>query len=183
MAARGKPAFPRGLVDELRQTHRRDVQRSVLLGRVAVTDQLVAVFGRKDYQQWKVLERMARDLDMPIDVAGMPTVREPDGLAMSSRNRYLSAEQRVRALGIARGLRAAHAAFARGERSAETLGSLVRAEIAPAFDTIDYVDLADPETLEPAPPTVGARALITVAARIGATRLIDNTVLGEDTAP
>ena len=143
----------------------------------------VACFGRKDYQQWKVLERMARDLDMPIDVVGMPTVREADGLAMSSRNRYLSEEQRGRALGIARGLRAAHAAFAAGERNRDRLGSRVRAEIVSAFDAIDYVDVADPETLEPAPDSIDGRALISVAARIGSTRLIDNTVLGEDEPP
>lgn len=143
----------------------------------------VACFGRKDYQQWKVLDRMARDLDMPVDVVGMPTVREPDGLAMSSRNRYLSAEERGRALGIARGLRAAHEAFTAGERNGERLVSLVRAEIVPAFDVVEYVDIANPETLEPAPASVGARALISVAARIGATRLIDNHVLGEDEPP
>jgi pantoate--beta-alanine ligase len=144
----------------------------------------VAVFGRKDYQQWKTIARMARDLDMPIDVAALPTIREADGLAMSSRNRYLSPPERERALGIARGLRAAHAAFERGVRDPAALAALARDEIAPRFDSIDYVDIADPETLEPFEArTVGDRALIAVAARIGATRLIDNTVLGEDRAP
>lgn len=147
----------------------------------------VAVFGRKDYQQWCVLRRMVRDLDMPIDVIGMPTVRDPDGLALSSRNRYLSPEERTRALAISTGLRDAHAAFASGERDLEALRARVFAPIAGAFDSIDYVELADPDTLEaletgslgPGRP----RVLITVAARIGATRLIDNTVLGEDEPP
>ncbi|UJR85829.1 pantoate--beta-alanine ligase [Sandaracinus amylolyticus] len=143
----------------------------------------VACFGRKDYQQWKVIERMARDLDMPIDVASMPTVRESDGLAMSSRNRYLSPEERERALGIARGLRAAHAAYGAGERDAAKIAEMVRAEITPRFDSIDYVDVADADTLEPFTRPIEGRAVITVAAKIGKTRLIDNTVLGEDTSP
>lgn len=145
----------------------------------------VACFGRKDYQQWKVIERMARDLDMPVDVVGMPTVREQDGLALSSRNRYLSAEERARALGISRGLRAAHRAFESGERDVARIAALVRAEIEPRFDSIDYVDVADAETLERLTSAIAQRAVITVAARIGATRLIDNTVLGQngDAAP
>ncbi|MDQ3036390.1 MAG: pantoate--beta-alanine ligase [Myxococcota bacterium] len=143
----------------------------------------VAAFGRKDYQQWKVIERMARDLDMPIEVVGMPTVREHDGLAKSSRNRYLSDDERARALGIARGLRAAHVAFDGGERDPARIAALVRGSIEACSDAIDYVDVADPETLEPFDAALGDRAVITVAARIGATRLIDNTVLGEDRAP
>src|SRR5262249_49656870 len=105
----------------------------------------VAVFGRKDYQQWKVISRMARDLDLPVEIAAMPTVREEGGLALSSRNRYLSPEERQRALGIARGIRAAMTAFDEGERKAASLVALARAEIEPAFDTIDYVAIADPE--------------------------------------
>ena len=143
----------------------------------------VACFGRKDYQQWRTIERMARDLDMPIDVVGMPTVREPDGLAMSSRNRYLTSDQRERALGIARGLRAAHRAFAGGVRDPGALAGLVESELRPRFDAIDYVEVADPDTLEPFAGPAGARALVAVAAKIGATRLIDNTVLGEDESP
>jgi pantoate--beta-alanine ligase len=140
----------------------------------------IACFGRKDYQQWKVIERMARDLDMPIDVVGIPTMREPDGLAMSSRNRYLAPDERERALGIVRGLRNAHTAFANGERDVATLTSLVRAEMERSGFEIDYVDFADPETLLPVASQAQERAVITVAARLGATRLIDNTVLGED---
>ena len=141
----------------------------------------VAVFGRKDYQQWKVLERMVRDLDMPIEMHGMATVREADGLAMSSRNRYLSAEERERALAISRGIGAARAAFSGGERDASKLEALARAEIAPRFDSIDYVAVAHPETLHAFEGgRTGDRALFAVAAKIGATRLIDNAVLGEE---
>lgn len=142
----------------------------------------VAVFGRKDYQQWKVIARMTRDLDLPVDIAAMPTVREPDGLALSSRNRYLSEEERQRALGIARGIRAAMHAFDEGERKPASLVALARAEIAPAFDSIDYVAIADAETLQPL-DRVEDRALLAVAAKIGKTRLIDNVVLGEDRMP
>jgi pantoate--beta-alanine ligase len=124
----------------------------------------VAAFGRKDYQQWRAIERMALDLDMPIEVVGMPIVREEGGLAMSSRNRYLGAEERERALGIARGLRAAHGAYARGERDARKLVEIVEGEVRPRFDSIDYVAAVDPETLE---DPRGERIAILVAARIG----------------
>lgn len=143
----------------------------------------IAIFGRKDYQQWKVLERMARDLAIPVEVVGERTVREPDGLALSSRNRYLSADERTRALAISRGLRRASQAFQSGERRATALVELARAEIAPAFDRIDYVALADPETLRPIEGDCGPRALLAVAAHLGKTRLIDNMVLGEDDGP
>lgn len=136
----------------------------------------VAVFGRKDYQQWKTIARMTRDLDMPVEVVGLRTVREPDGLALSSRNRYLSADERTGALAIARGLRAANEAYARGERNAAALEALARAPIEAAFDSIDYVAARDPETLAEGTD----RFVVVVAARLGKTRLIDNAVLGDD---
>jgi pantoate--beta-alanine ligase len=140
----------------------------------------VAVFGRKDYQQWRVLETMARDLDMPVEIVGCPTVREPDGLAMSSRNRYLNAEERERALAIYRGLCAADSAFRAGERDPQRLEAIVREPVAAGFDSIDYAVVCDAQTLEPCPSPVAANPVVLVAARIGATRLIDNAVLGED---
>lgn len=145
----------------------------------------VAVFGKKDYQQLQVIRRMTRDLLFPIEIVGVPTVREPDGLARSSRNAYLDPAQRRAALSIARGLRAAARAFASGERDADRLAELARTPIAPEASSIDYVAVADPDTLEPAPAgaRAGDRALLAVAARFGATRLIDNVVLGEDPAP
>jgi pantoate--beta-alanine ligase len=142
----------------------------------------VAVFGRKDYQQWRVLDRMARDLDMPIEVVGMPTVREADGLALSSRNRYLDDAARARALAIARGLRSASDAFAEGERDPRALEALVRAPIEAAFDRIDYVEARHPESLE-ALEGASEDIVVLVAAHLGTTRLIDNCVLGRDPRP
>ncbi|MFW5925790.1 MAG: pantoate--beta-alanine ligase [Myxococcota bacterium] len=143
-----------------------------------------AVFGRKDYQQWKVIDRMARDLFIPVDIVGMPTVREPDGLALSSRNRYLEPDQRERALGLVRGLRAAAGAWARGERDPDLLRRLARAPVEAAFDRVDYVDVADPETLAPLRgPSATDRAVVLMAAHLGTTRLIDNLVLGEEPIP
>jgi pantoate--beta-alanine ligase len=125
---------------------------------------------------------MAEDLDMPIEVLGCAIVREPDGLALSSRNRYLSASERERALGIVSGLRHAYDAWLAGERKPETLRSLVTERVQSSFDRVDYVAAVDPETLvtSKGPPT---RLLIAVAAHMGTTRLIDNVVLGEDPRP
>lgn len=144
-----------------------------------------AVFGKKDFQQLAVIRRMTRDLFFPVEVVGYPTVREPDGLAMSSRNAYLSPDDRARALGVPRGLAAAAAAFARGERRAGPLRSLALAEIEPIARSIDYVTLADADAITPLSDDarVPDRALLAVACRIGETRLIDNVVLGEDPPP
>ncbi|MFO0549832.1 MAG: pantoate--beta-alanine ligase [Polyangiaceae bacterium] len=144
-----------------------------------------AFFGRKDYQQLRVIERMRRDLFMPIEIVSVPTVREPDGLALSSRNRYLSTADRQRALAVPRSLSLAHAAFARGERRARVLEETCRAHLAAGVDSIDYATLADADSVVPFDPeaTVGERAVLAVAVRVGGTRLIDNVVLGEDRAP
>jgi pantoate--beta-alanine ligase len=151
----------------------------------ALVGPAVAVFGRKDYQQWRVLNRMVNDLFMPIEMVGARTVREADGLALSSRNRYLSPEDRGRALALARGLSAAVRAFEAGERSAGALRTAVRAEVDPAATSVDYVEVADADAVTPFTDDarIGERALVAIAARIGATRLIDNVVLGEDPAP
>jgi pantoate--beta-alanine ligase len=124
---------------------------------------------------------MAADLFLPVELVGHPIVREADGLAMSSRNAYLSAEERERALALSRGLRAAAAVFAGGERRAGVLREAARKVIEPHARSIDYVTLADLQDLAPIDDqaTVEA-ALLAVACRIGATRLIDNVVLGED---
>ncbi|MEM7136941.1 MAG: pantoate--beta-alanine ligase [Myxococcota bacterium] len=147
-----------------------------------LTGPCTAVFGRKDYQQWTVLRTMVRDLDMPIEVVGCPIIREPDGLALSSRNRYLSPDERQRALAIVEGLRSAWSAWEAGERSPQALERLAAAPVERAFDTVDYVSSADPDTLEPADATP-KRLLIAAAAQVGSTRLIDNVVLGEDPRP
>jgi len=136
----------------------------------------VALFGEKDYQQLQVLRAMVRDLFMGIEVVGMPIVREPDGLALSSRNAYLSKEERERALALSRSLFAARERVAGGERDAAALRAGIEKALALAADRIDYVELVHPETLAPvtrAEP--GTMAL--VAAFVGKTRLIDNVAL------
>ncbi len=147
-----------------------------------LTGPCIAVFGRKDYQQWRIIDRMSRDLGLPVEIVGHPIVREPDGLALSSRNRLLTETDRGRALALARGLKAAADAWSDGERSVEALTSVVRAPIADAFDRIDYVKVIDPESLQIREGDV-ERALIVVAAHLGSVRLIDNLELGVDPAP
>lgn len=136
-------------------------------------------FGQKDAQQLMVVRRLARDLLFPVEVVGCPIIREPDGLAMSSRNVYLSPEERAQALGISRGLRRAEMAWADGVRDADTLRTLVRAEIeAQPLARPEYVSLADTETLEERSGAVSRGALLSVAVRFSGARLIDNVVLG-----
>jgi pantoate--beta-alanine ligase len=151
----------------------------------AVTGECVAVFGRKDYQQLKVIERMTRDLLLPIEIVGVPTLRDTDGLALSSRNAYLTPEERTRALAIPRALTRAVNAFASGERRISALRRAPLAELAAAGLRLDYATFADPEELVPQPEdaTSGERLLFAVAGYVGKTRLIDNVVLGEDPAP
>lgn len=133
----------------------------------------VAVFGEKDYQQLMVIRRFARDLDIPVRVEGLPTVREADGLAMSSRNAYLSADERVRAPELNRALREAASALAGGAEAASVLES-VRARITAAgFGSIDYVELRDADTLEPVARAERPARLL-AAAWMGKARLIDN---------
>jgi len=139
-----------------------------------------AWFGQKDAQQCAVILRMARDLNLPVEIVVAETVREPDGLAMSSRNIYLAADERVAALCLIRALRAAEAAFDAGERSAERLRAAMSSVlVAEAMARPDYVSVADPDTLAEL-DTVDARgAVASLAVRIGKTRLIDNLLLGE----
>jgi pantoate--beta-alanine ligase len=135
-----------------------------------------AIFGEKDWQQLQVIGAMVRDLDFPVDVVGMPIVREADGLALSSRNAYLSPDERRRALALSQALRAAQDAARAGERDAPALCRAAGARIAAAPARLDYVEITHPTTLEPvtrAEP--GSRML--VAAFVGTTRLIDNVAL------
>jgi pantoate--beta-alanine ligase len=136
-----------------------------------------AFFGQKDAAQVAVLRRMVRDLNLPVEIAGCPTVREADGLAMSSRNRYLSPEERRQALVLWRALQAAQALAQKGEQQAARLLDAMRAVFAsePAV-RIDYFTVADPDTLLPV-QQVRAGALLAVAAHVGGTRLIDNILL------
>ncbi|MDT8391612.1 MAG: pantoate--beta-alanine ligase [Lentisphaeria bacterium] len=139
----------------------------------------IAVFGQKDAQQALVIKRMTRDLNFPVDIVLAPIVREPDGLAMSSRNVRLAPEERARALSIFRGLRAAQDMFDGGERGTAALMDTVTTTLARSVDDIDYVALVDVETLEPV-ETIRGAALLAVAARVGSVRLIDNCLLGAD---
>lgn len=133
----------------------------------------VAVFGEKDYQQLMVIRRFARDLDIPVRVEGLPTVREADGLAMSSRNAYLSADERARAPELNRALLDAASALAGGAEAATVLEA-VRARITAAgFGSIDYVELRDADTLAPV-TRVERPARLLAAAWMGKARLIDN---------
>jgi pantoate--beta-alanine ligase len=134
-----------------------------------------AYFGQKDAQQSVVIRKMVRDLDMPVEVVVAPTMREPDGLALSSRNVYLTPEQRAAAPAIYRALSAAKAAFDAGERDAEVLRDAIR-QALPDF-TLDYVSLADADTLREL-DCIERPALASLAARLGTTRLLDNLLLG-----
>jgi pantoate--beta-alanine ligase len=136
----------------------------------------VAVFGRKDLQQVAVVRRMIRDLDFPIRLVVGDTVREPDGLAMSSRNAYLSAEERRLAAAFPRALFGARDAAARGERDAAALAAGVRRDLEAGGIPVDYVDVVDPETMKPVARAEPGSA-VAAAVRIGKTRLIDNVLL------
>ncbi|MBE9507526.1 MAG: pantoate--beta-alanine ligase [Chloroflexi bacterium] len=137
-----------------------------------------AYFGQKDAQQAAVIRQMTRDLNLAVEIVVCPIVREPDGLAMSSRNTYLNPEERQAATVLYRALTAAHAAFEAGERDAERLRQVVTEIIAnePLAD-LQYVSCAHRDTLQEL-ETVAGRALISLAVFVGKTRLIDNTVLG-----
>jgi pantoate--beta-alanine ligase len=142
----------------------------------------VAVFGRKDAQQAVMVQRMVQDLNFPVDVVVAPTVREPDGLAMSSRNAYLSPEQRRVAPVLSRGLAAAHAAFLDGVTVAADLIATVRAAVErEALVRLQYVEAVDPVSLAPV-DAVRGDTLLALAAHLGTTRLIDNVVLGDGLA-
>lgn len=142
----------------------------------------VAVFGRKDIQQAVLIRQMVRDLDWPLEIVVVPTVREADGLALSSRNAYLDPVSRRRALVLSRSLGAAHAAFRRGERGAAAIESSVRHVLAqePAV-SVDYVAIAEPVALAPA-DAVNEHTVVAIAAWVGAARLIDNIILGQGLA-
>lgn len=136
----------------------------------------VALFGEKDWQQLAIIRRMARDLDFELDIIGVPTVREGDGLALSSRNAYLTADERAAASALPRTLSEAARAIAGGAAIAETLANAGDALIKAGFAAIDYLDLRDGITLESLDAPADTARLF-VAARIGKTRLIDNISL------
>lgn len=137
----------------------------------------VALFGRKDAQQARMIERMVADLDFPLRVIVTPTVRERDGLAMSSRNAYLSAAERAVAANIPAALERGHRRFVAGQHDAAVLTAGMRRELADAGLAVEYVEAVDPDLLVPR-ADLTPDTLLAVAARVGHTRLIDNIVLG-----
>ena len=139
----------------------------------------LSCFGQKDIQQLTLVRRMVRDLDWPIEVIGVPTVREPDGLALSSRNAYLSPADRTRAVVLSRALRAAHHAFCEGERGAEKVEVRMREELRRQPDVrVEYIAIVEPEHLEPV-AQVDEHTIVALAGRVGGTRLIDNISLAQ----
>jgi pantoate--beta-alanine ligase len=136
-----------------------------------------ALFGEKDFQQLAVIRRMVADLNMPVEIVGQPTVREPDGLAMSSRNAYLSAPDRARATAIYKGLTAARELWTKGERNAAALAAAACASVGTGVDRIDYLEIRDAWSLRPV-DEISAPAVILAGAFVGTTRLIDNIRLG-----
>jgi pantoate--beta-alanine ligase len=156
---------------------------TVVLKLFGIVEPTRAYFGQKDAQQLAVIRAMARDLNLPVAVIGCPTVREPDGLAMSSRNVYLSPAERRAATVLSRALLAARSAWGAGARDADALRAVMATTLAEEpLARPDYVSVADPDTLVEL-DTVAGRAVLSLAVRIGRTRLIDNLLLdphGED---
>ncbi|CAM3634624.1 pantoate--beta-alanine ligase [Corallococcus sp. ZKHCc1 1396] len=166
-----------GLCGERRPGHFRGVA-TIVTQLLALFRPKVALFGEKDYQQLQVIRTLNRDLHLGADIVGMPTVREADGLAMSSRNAYLSADERQRALALSKGVRAAQALLSSGTRDTGVLVDAVRRELKAADLREDYVEVRDAETLSPLGTVApGQTARVLVAAFCGATRLIDNMPL------
>jgi pantoate--beta-alanine ligase len=141
----------------------------------------VACFGRKDIQQLTLVRQMVRDLNWPIEIVAVPTVREPDGLAMSSRNAYLGPEDRDAALALSRSLGRAHMAWQEGETRAAAIEERMREELRRNPNVrVEYIAIAEAEALAPV-SVVEADTVVAIAARVGSTRLIDNIALGEGT--
>jgi pantoate--beta-alanine ligase len=135
----------------------------------------VAYFGLKDFQQVAVIRRLVHDLAYPVEVRALPIIREPDGLAMSSRNRYLTTEERDRATAVFHGLRAAADLYSAGERDARPLADAARAVMEDSGVAVEFAELRDAETL--GPYSAERAAVLAVSARVGDTTLIDNIVL------
>ena len=162
----------------LRPGHFRGVA-TVVLKLFEIVQPARAYFGRKDAQQLVVVRKLARDLALPVEVVPMPTVREADGLAMSSRNAYLSPAERAAATVLWRALTLAQEMWTKSARDAEAMRARLREIIeAEALARIDYVSVADPDTLREL-ERIHGRALVSLAVRVGKTRLIDNVTLGE----
>ncbi|MDG3003449.1 pantoate--beta-alanine ligase [Paludisphaera mucosa] len=174
------PGLSHVLEGEIRPTHFRGVA-TVVLALFEIIRPDVAIFGQKDYQQQALLRRMAADLHLPIEIVTHPIVREADGLALSSRNIYLDADQRRGSLALSRALDAARKAVAGGETDANRVRQILRSPIESELAAaLDYVEVVDAETLEKLDRIEPGRpAVALLAARFGETRLIDNARLTE----
>lgn len=165
------PELATGLCGATRPTHFTGVA-TIVLKLLNIVGPDVAIFGEKDYQQLAVIRRMVRDLDVPVAIVGHPIVREPDGLAMSSRNVYLSASDRQDALSLHQALDAVEAAWRSGERDPRVLEDGIRSSIRGGV--VDYIEVRDAEDLNTLSGRARRDAVVALAVRYGATRLIDN---------
>ncbi|WP_165226404.1 pantoate--beta-alanine ligase [Aquisphaera insulae] len=174
------PGISHVLEGAVRPTHFRGVA-TVVLALFEIVRPDLAVFGQKDFQQQLLIRRMVGDLHVPVEIVTEPTVREADGLAMSSRNRYLSPEERAAATVLHRALEAARAAVRGGEREAGRVRQILDRTISlERLASLDYAEVADADSLEPLVSIdASRRAVALVAARVGTTRLIDNALLAE----
>jgi pantoate--beta-alanine ligase len=165
-----------GMCGDRRPGHFRGVA-TVVLKLFNLVQPTVAFFGEKDYQQLQVIKRMVRDLDLGVEIVGRPIVRERDGLAMSSRNAYLSPDERNRALALNRALSCAQEMFEQEREAARIVDAArVTLHLTPGVK-LDYLELRDAETLEPVDGKIARPAVLAVAAFVGTTRLIDNVLL------
>lgn len=173
------PAFSQILEGAARPGHFRGVA-TVVLKLFAIVQPDVAYFGQKDFQQLAVIRRMALDLRLGVEIRAHPTVREPDGLALSSRNRYLSAEERLSAPVVHQALARARAAVDAGVTSGDRVRQILRETLESRTGVVvDYAEVVDDQTLEPLADLSGRRVIALVAVKLGSTRLIDNLYLRE----
>ncbi len=168
-------ALSRGLCGASRPGHFRGVA-TVVLKLFQIVQPHVALFGEKDYQQLQIIRRMVQDMMTPVEIVGIPTVREADGLAMSSRNRYLSPSERQQAAAIPRALVAAQEQARKGAETTPLCQQIRETLRNAGITAIDYIAIVDATTLEPI-PTLDRPARLLAAARVGTTRLIDNVPL------
>jgi len=171
------PTLARGLCAKSRPVHFAGVAR-VVTKLLNLVQPHVAVFGQKDWQQLAIIRRLVTDLFLPVTILGHEIVREPDGLALSSRNVYMTPEERAQAPGLQRGLQSARALVSAGERSAKAVREHILAYYAANVPVgrVDYVEIVHPENLEPL-VEIGPAALAAVAVQLGRSRLLDNLLL------
>ena len=167
----------KGLCGDFRPGHFKGVA-TVVTKLFNIVQPDIAIFGQKDYQQLLVIKRLVKDLNMPIEIVGHPIVREKDGLAMSSRNTYLSSKERESALSLYKSLKYAKELIKKGERSPSKIKNEIKNIITSyPLTKIEYIFLGDPHTLNPYSETIKDRILIALAVWVGSTRLIDNIII------